>query len=168
MKKMIEAIYSLSKLTTSKLNKIRTDLSGIALTVIDELRSQEPERCVDVMIQENLSAYCDPTLITVVLQNLLSNAWKFTRKTSGAKIEFGTESKGRELIYFVKDNGAGFDSRYAAKLFRIFQRLHSESEFEGTGTGLAIVSKIIEKHCGKIWAEGEIGKGACFYFTLPQ
>ncbi|MEE9200614.1 MAG: ATP-binding protein, partial [Candidatus Brocadiales bacterium] len=125
-----------------------------------------PGRNVEFVVADGLMAYGDEGLLQLVLTNLLGNAWKFTGKIANPRIEFGkTEHEGK-TAYFVRDNGAGFDMSYADKLFGAFQRLHAHTEFEGTGIGLATVQRIINRHGGHVWAEGELGKGATFYFTL--
>jgi light-regulated signal transduction histidine kinase (bacteriophytochrome) len=108
----------------------------------------------------------DPHLLQIVLENLLGNAWKFTGKRADAVVEFGSEYVGDEICYYIRDNGAGFDMNYASKLFGVFQRLHPESEFQGTGIGLATVKRIVSRHGGRVWGVGEVGRGATFYFTL--
>jgi light-regulated signal transduction histidine kinase (bacteriophytochrome) len=145
---------------------MKIDVSKLSHSIVSELRNAEPERDVEVVITEGLSAFADLRLTEVVLSNLFENAWKFTSKTKDARIEFGAVQKDGKNIYYVKDNGAGFDQGYASKMFQPFQRLHSEKEFPGTGIGLTIVERIIESHGGRIWAEGEAGKGATVYFTL--
>jgi light-regulated signal transduction histidine kinase (bacteriophytochrome) len=121
---------------------------------------------VEVTIQEGLEGEGDPHLLTVVFANLFGNAWKFTAKRSAARIEFGATSSGGHLVYFVRDNGAGFDMAFASKLFGVFQRLHAVTEFEGSGVGLATVQRIISRHGGRVWGEGQVDGGATFYFTL--
>ena len=121
-----------------------------------------------VEIVEGLSARGDERLITIVLENLLGNAWKYTAKRQEAQIAFGQENKGNETVFYVRDNGAGFDMAYSGQLFVPFRRLHRDVEFEGTGIGLATVQRIISRHGGRIWAEAEVGKGATFYFTLGK
>jgi light-regulated signal transduction histidine kinase (bacteriophytochrome) len=123
---------------------------------------------VDVVIQEGLGGEGDPRLLTVVLDNLFGNAWKFTGRRDEARIEFGANSNGGHRTYFVRDNGAGFDMAFANKLFGVFQRLHAATEFEGTGIGLAIVQRVVHRHGGRVWAEGEINRGATFFFTLYE
>jgi light-regulated signal transduction histidine kinase (bacteriophytochrome) len=138
----------------------------LARAIADELRHAQPEREVTFVIQENLSATGDAHLLQMVLQHLLENSWKFTSKHPQATIEFGrTEVDGRPA-FFVRDDGAGFDMAYADKLFGAFQRLHTSSEFPGTGIGLATVQRIVHRHGGRIWAQGKVDEGAAFYFTL--
>jgi light-regulated signal transduction histidine kinase (bacteriophytochrome) len=121
---------------------------------------------VPAEIEPNVAAWGDPRLLRTVLDNLLGNAWKFTSKKDGARIEFGASSMGNERVYFLRDNGAGFDMAYVDKLFGIFQRLHTATDFEGNGVGLATVARLVRRHGGRVWAEGEVDKGASFYFTL--
>jgi signal transduction histidine kinase len=141
------------------------DISELALDVIAELRDAYPEREVQARVADGLTAGGDAHLIRLVLRNLLGNAWKFTARSEPAVIEVDGTGPDRQVIV-VRDNGAGFDMRYAAKLFDPFQRLHSTADFEGTGIGLAIVYRIVHRHGGRIWAEGEVGSGAAFFFTL--
>jgi light-regulated signal transduction histidine kinase (bacteriophytochrome) len=147
----------------------RVDLSALARSIGEELRQREPHRQVDWHVTEGAVVEGDPQLLHAVLENLLGNAWKFTSKQPHARIEFGGKEfleGGGKTIYFVLDNGVGFDMAYAGKLFGPFQRLHTLGEFEGTGVGLATAQRIIHRHGGRIWAEGEVGKGATFSFTL--
>jgi light-regulated signal transduction histidine kinase (bacteriophytochrome) len=141
------------------------DLSEMAERILEELKKSEPGRVVNTSVETGLSGYGDRRLLSIVLTNLLSNAWKFTGNTDKAEIRFGIDT---EKAFFVRDNGAGFDMAYADKLYGAFQRLHSVNEFEGTGIGLATVQRIINRHGGKVWAEGEVDKGASFYFALPE
>jgi light-regulated signal transduction histidine kinase (bacteriophytochrome) len=138
----------------------------LAATVIQDLRAAEPARTIDVKIQPGMRASADPRLLRIALNNLLGNAWKFTRSNPDAFIEFSMNSRDGESVYSVRDNGAGFDMDYAENLFTPFQRLHQATEFPGTGIGLAIVQRIIHRHGGRIWAEGKPGEGAAFHFTL--
>ena len=142
------------------------NLSELASDIAAQLRNTQPERTVTFVIQPGLRVVGDRGLLTVVLDNLLGNSWKFTSKEPQARIEFGMRPEGDQKVYFVKDNGAGFDMRYANKLFGAFQRLHDNSEFPGTGIGLANVQRVIHRHKGRIWAEGALGQGATFYFVL--
>lgn len=170
MNSMIETLLSLSRMTSRELTRERVDLTQIARELVDDLRAQEPARAIEFVIAPALRTTGDATLLRLVLQNLLGNAWKFTAKVTRARIEFGLREEDGRAVYYVKDNGAGFDMRFAEKLFGLFQRLHSANEFDGTGVGLATVQKIVRRHGGRIWAEaiaapGE-GHGATFYFTL--
>ncbi|MDO9268484.1 MAG: PAS domain S-box protein [Methylobacter sp.] len=166
MAALIDDMLKLSRITRSELKREDIDLSVIANEVIGELRKQEPSRTVQCTIQEGVTAWADARLLRIVLDNLLGNAWKFTSKKSDAHIEFGMQNRNDETVYFVRDNGAGFDMAYAEKLFGAFQRLHDTSEFAGTGIGLATAQRVIHRHGGHVCAEGEVGKGATFYFTL--
>jgi light-regulated signal transduction histidine kinase (bacteriophytochrome) len=134
--------------------------------VAADLSQRAPERPVEVQIAEGITAKADPGMIRIAFENLLENAFKYTGRVEQPRIEFGAIRNGVGLVYHVKDNGAGFDMRYADKLFSAFQRLHSDREFSGTGIGLATVQRIVHRHGGRIWAEGAVGSGATFYFTL--
>ena len=142
------------------------DLSSLAQMIASEIQQREPERQVEFVIAEGLVAKGDARLLRVVLENLLGNAWKFTAKHPRARIEFGVARRNGQREYFVRDDGVGFDMAYTDKLFGAFQRLHSVTEFEGTGIGLATVQRIIHRHGGRVWAEGAVGQGATFYFAL--
>ena len=166
MGELIDALLGLSRITRSEIYRENTNLSEMAKEFIEELQEAEPERQVEISITPELIANCDPRLLRAVLENLISNAWKFTGKKPIAKIEFGAIESDGEPAYFVRDNGAGFDKTYGDKLFGAFQRLHSSEDFKGIGIGLATVKRIIHRHGGSVWAEGEVDKGATFYFTL--
>ena len=166
MAQLIEAILSLSRLTRGEMKRSTVDLTDIVNSITSGLKLLHPDRKVEFVIAENVTANCDYAMLQIVLENLLRNACKFTGKHPSARIEFGVTEKDGKAVYFVKDDGAGFDMHYADKLFTAFQRLHTESEFKGIGIGLATVQRIIHRHGGEIWAEGEIEKGATFYFTL--
>lgn len=167
MAELIDDILALARVTRSDFVRGKADLGTIAKEVTERLARAAPERSVDVVVGDGLEAECDGRLVKIVLENLLGNAWKFTRNRAEAKIEIGVTGN-KPKTFFVRDNGAGFDMAYASKLFRTFQRLHSNKEFEGTGIGLATVLRVIRRHGGRIWAEGEVDKGATFYFTLEQ
>ena len=167
MGQIIDDLLQLSRLTRRGMHRQRVDLSDLARQVAEELAQQEPERQVEWVIAADVIATGDPHLLRVALENLLGNAWKFTSKHAEARIEFGVEEDKDQAVYFVRDDGAGFDMAYADKLFGAFQRLHGLAEFEGTGIGLATVQRIIHRHGGQVWAEGEVERGATFYFTLP-
>jgi light-regulated signal transduction histidine kinase (bacteriophytochrome) len=130
------------------------------------LASTEPDRNVQADVAEGMRVRGDATLLAIVLDNLFSNAWKYTSRSATAQIHFASQRQGADTVYFVRDNGAGFDMAFADKLFRPFQRLHSAQEYPGTGIGLATVARIIHRHGGRVWAEGQVGKGATFFFTL--
>ncbi len=167
MAQLIDDLLNLSRVTRAPLNPEPTSLSTVAQHIARELQQTEPNRIVEFAITPNIIANCDPRLMKVVLENLLNNAWKFTSKQELARIEFGTvDDPADGRVYFVRDNGAGFDMAYVNKLFGAFQRLHTSSEFPGIGIGLAIVQRIINRHGGRVWAEGELNKGAAFFFTL--
>jgi light-regulated signal transduction histidine kinase (bacteriophytochrome) len=167
MSELIDALLVLSRVTRVEIKRESVDLSGMAKAIAEELRRTQPERKADFLIAEGLTATGDLRLLRVVLENLIGNAWKFTSKQENARIELGLlkQSRGRPA-YFVRDNGSGFNMDNAGKLFNAFQRLHSAGEFPGTGIGLATVKRIIHRHGGCVWAEGEVDKGATFYFTL--
>jgi two-component system, NtrC family, sensor kinase len=165
MARLIDDLLALSRVTRSPLDRAEADISSIARGVASRLTKFWPDRQITVVVAEHVIGDCDHHLLTIAFENLLGNAWKFTGKRDDARIEVGVID-GDPPTYFVRDNGAGFDMSYASKLFGVFQRLHSSSEFEGTGIGLATVQRIIRRHGGRIWAEGAIGEGATFYFTL--
>ena len=167
---LIDDILGLSRVTRGSMERKRLDLGALAEEVAEELREARPERKVEFSARKGLEVWGDPTLLRVALVNLIGNAWKFTAKNPEARVEFGLSEglshRGRVPVYYVRDNGAGFDQAYAGKLFGAFQRLHGADEFEGTGIGLATVQRVVHRHGGRIWAEGEEGRGATFYFTL--
>lgn len=167
MAELIDDLLSLSQVTRSPMKSVPVDLSKLAQDIAAELQRTHPERRVNVTITSNLKVRGDPNLLQVVLENFLNNAWKFTSKREQAEIEFGSRDEDHGTIYFVRDNGAGFDMTYAGKLFGAFQRLHAMTEFPGTGVGLATVQRVIHRHGGRVWAEAEVDQGATFFFTLP-
>lgn len=167
MTQLIEDLLHLSRLTRAEVNRQDVDLTRIAGETIDDLRGRDPDRHVDVHIAEDLRADADPALLRSVLENLLSNAWKFTRRRDDARIEFGrTETDEHQQCFFLRDNGVGFDMSYADQLFQPFRRLHPQEDFPGTGVGLASVEHVIQRHGGVIWAQAAPDTGATFYFTL--
>jgi len=166
MGELIDGTLKLSRLTRSEMHHEPIDLSALAEEIANRLQETQPERRVKFVIGKELTANGDPQLLRVLLENLLGNAWKFTGKNPRAKIEFSVDRNNGKKAYFIRDNGAGFDMTYADKLFGAFQRLHEATDFPGTGIGLATVQRIINRHGGTIWAEGAVGKGATFYFTL--
>jgi PAS domain S-box-containing protein len=165
---LIDGLLSLARITRSELRREEVDMSRLARAAIERLETSEPERRIETSIREGLTIAGDSRLLTVLIENLVGNAWKFTREKAKARIEFTTEQHDGRPVFLVRDNGAGFDMAYASKLFGVFQRLHTTAEFEGTGIGLATVHRIIRRHGGRIWAEGVVGKGATFYFTLDE
>lgn len=166
MAMLIDDLLALSRVTRAEPRREPVNLSLLAELTVAQLERADPERKVDVVIADDLDAMADPKLMGVVIDNLIGNAWKFTSKVAGARIELACEQRDREIVYVVRDNGAGFDMAYQSKLFGVFQRLHPATEFPGTGVGLATVKRIVERHGGRIWAESEVGKGAAFFFTL--
>ena len=165
---LIEGLLTLSRVTRKDLQRVEIPLHDVAARVHRRLQESEPERQVDVAIQSPIVAFGDLQLLESVLENLLGNAWKFSAEESAARISVGVDESGATPVYFVQDNGAGFNMEYASKLFAPFQRLHSEREFPGTGIGLATVQRIIHRHGGQIWAESHPGNGATFSFTLSS
>jgi PAS domain S-box-containing protein len=166
MGNLIDDLLALAQVTRSDMRRGRVDLSALARSVIDRLGKSSPERKVEILIADNLVAQGDSRLLSVALENLIGNAWKFTSKEPSARIEFGAGEKDGSPVYFVRDNGVGFDMDYAGKLFGVFQRLHPTEEFEGTGIGLATVRRVLSRHGGSVWAEAKVGEGATFHFTL--
>lgn len=166
MELLIDDLLELSRVVRQPLDRAECDLSRLAEEVVAELRAAAPDRAAEVRIEPGLRAVGDDRLLRLVLQNLLGNSWKFTSKRARALIEFGAEP-GTEPVYFVRDDGAGFDMEYGKKLFGVFERAHSLAEFPGTGVGLAIVHRIVQRHGGRVWGEGAVGAGATFRFTLP-
>ncbi|MEY3251564.1 MAG: hypothetical protein RL227_537 [Pseudomonadota bacterium] len=169
MNLMIDALLALARLSQQPLSRQRVNLSQLAGYVVDDLRRGTNERLVEADIEAGLSVTGDPTLLRLVLENLLGNAWKYTAKTASPRIEMHRESTigSPTLSFVVRDNGAGFDMRSADRLFGLFQRLHSASDFPGHGVGLASVRRIVERHGGRVWAESEPGRGATFHVELP-
>jgi light-regulated signal transduction histidine kinase (bacteriophytochrome) len=166
MAQLIDDLLNLSRVTRADMKMEAVDLSAMARTVAQELQTTEPERAAEFEIQPGMTAQGDPRLLRVVLNNLLGNAWKYSGTRPHTRIEVGQREQNGQVPYFVRDNGVGFDMAYADKLFGVFQRLHSGSEFPGTGIGLATVQRIIHRHGGRIWADGAVGQGATFYFTF--
>jgi light-regulated signal transduction histidine kinase (bacteriophytochrome) len=167
MGQLIDDLLGFSRLGKLPVNFQQVDMKALVSQVIDEQLMFADKNKIEFRIGTLDPAMCDSTLMRHVLSNLVSNAIKYSGKKEKSYIEIGSEEKADEIIYFVKDNGSGFDMQYADKLFGVFQRLHKMSDFEGTGVGLAIVHRIILKHGGKVWAESEVDKGATFYFSLP-
>jgi signal transduction histidine kinase len=171
MGQLIDDLLTISRVTRHSLKPVPVDLSAMALELIEEFRAGDPGRTVRIEVAPGLTARADATLARILLQNLLGNAWKFTRRTPDAQITFaldGTVTAHQCPTFMVRDNGAGFDMTYAKKLFGAFQRLHTTSEFEGTGIGLATVRRVVQRHGGAVWGEGAVGNGATFWFTLER
>jgi signal transduction histidine kinase len=168
MSRLIDDLLNLSHATSTPLRRRAVNLTEMAEKIVSELQAGEPERQAEIHLQENANVVADEGLMSLVLENLLRNAWKYTSKRQDAKIEFGYRNEGAEIVYFVSDNGVGFSPQFVDMLFRPFQRLHPKSEFPGTGVGLATVQRIIARHGGKVWARGEMNKGAEFAFTVPN
>ncbi|GEM_PF-2243371 len=168
MAELIDDLLELSRLSRVSLHLSNINLSEIAQEIFNDLREADPERKIEVVVGENIMAQADPTLIRMVLDNLIRNAWKFTGKRAQPRIEFNVSLHESSRAFFVRDNGAGFDMAYAGQLFQPFTRLHSMESFSGTGIGLATVHRVMQRHQGKIWAEAQIEQGATFYFTLPE
>ncbi|HYX36589.1 MAG TPA: PAS domain-containing protein [Oligoflexus sp.] len=168
MGRIIDDLLNLSKLTRTQMRRERVPLSEMVHKIVEEFKSTDKDRHVTMTVQDNLYVVGDTSLIRIAIENLLSNAWKFTSKKAVGQIDFGAESLDGETVFYIKDNGAGFNMEYGSKLFGAFQRLHQAHEFSGTGIGLATVRRIIHRHGGRIWAESQVDQGAKFLFTLPD
>ena len=166
---LIDDLLSLSKIVRAPMHRAPVDLSTMSREVLTLIRDREPNRQADLIIEDGITAYGDAGLLRIVLENLFANAWKFSSRREVTRIEFGTrmETDGR-AVYFVKDNGAGFDSTRAKKLFTPFQRFHTQEDFKGTGVGLATVRRVIHRHGGAIWADAQVDQGATFSFSIPS
>jgi light-regulated signal transduction histidine kinase (bacteriophytochrome) len=167
MGQLIEDLLNFARIGRAEMNRSIIDMKAVAESVTETLRQDNPGRAVRVTVSPLPAARGDPALLRQVWVNLVANAFKFTRHRPEGVIEIGSYAREGENVYFVRDNGEGFDPQYAEKLFGVFQRLHSESEFEGTGIGLAIVQRVIQRHRGRVWAEGKPSAGAMFYFSMP-
>ena len=168
MGQLIDDILKLSRITRNEMTQEEVDLSQLVREILNELQETDPEREVTLALQPKLITLGDKQLLKVMLTNLCSNAWKLTSKKEHAIIEFGCSDGEDQPIFYIRDNGAGFDMIYADKLFGTFQRLHPMNEFEGTGIGLATVKRIVNRHGGRVWAESQIDQGAIFYFTIGE
>ena len=168
MNELIEGLLQLAQVSHHTLRNEEVDLSSVAQEVIQRLREREPARSVRFVCPPSLTVRGDGRFLRIVMHNLLENAWKYTSRTVDAQIEFGCESDGERTIFFVKDNGAGFDMQFAEHLFEPFQRLHSATEFAGAGIGLATVARVVQRHGGRIWARAAPEEGATFFFTLAH
>jgi light-regulated signal transduction histidine kinase (bacteriophytochrome) len=166
MANLIDDLLKLSRISRQKMERESVDLSALVRDAAEDLSGAEPERRVEWVIATQVTVHGDRGLLQVAVQNLIANAWKYSSKQESARIEFGIIERYGKPAYFVRDNGAGFDMAYANKLFEAFQRLHSLGDFPGTGIGLATVKRIIHRHGGEVRAEGKVGEGAMFYFTL--
>jgi signal transduction histidine kinase len=167
MSELIDALLVLSRISRHTLHREIVDVSAVAESIVQEFRQKDPSRAVEVSVEPNMSVHGDRRLIADLFENLISNAWKFTAKTPTPRIEIGQSQQGSMATLYVRDNGAGFDMAFEQKLFKPFQRLHGPAEFEGSGVGLATVARIVDRHGGRIWAEGKPNSGAVFYFTMP-
>ena len=166
MGRLIDGLLNLSRVTRAEMHRETVNLSDLVEGIAEGLKQSHPERGVEFVIEGGLVVEGDRRLLKLVLENVIDNAWKFTRKQARARIEFGVTVYEDNRAYFVRDDGVGFDMAHAARLFGVFQRLHGADEFEGTGIGLATVARIVRRHGGWVWAEGEVGRGAAIYFTL--
>lgn len=168
MGQLIDDLLEFSRLGKQEVTKRSLDMNELVGSIITELKSQEEDRIIEFNIKFLEKAKADRGMLKQVMTNMISNAIKYSRKKNQSVIEIGSYKDSDDHVYYIKDNGAGFDMAYYDKLFGVFQRLHSSSEFEGTGVGLAIVQRIVAKHAGKVWAEGKVGEGATFYVSLPN
>jgi signal transduction histidine kinase len=169
MGELIEGMLSLGRVVEADMRRVQVDLTALAHDVAREIRAAAPTNTVELVVHDDLRATGDPVLLRAVMANLLGNAWKFTARRRDARVEVGRQEAGESPpVFYVRDNGAGFDMQYADKLFGAFQRLHRQDEFPGTGVGLATVERIVSRHGGRIWAEGRPGEGATFFFSIPE
>lgn len=168
MGELIDALLSLAKIGRTDMQRVQVDVSELVQSLVPEIVAAQPDHQVDIRVQEGVDAYADPRLLRIALYNLLDNAWKFTRKSRNARVVVGAHSREGLTTYFVRDNGAGFEPLHAGRMFEAFERLHRHKEFSGTGIGLAIVQRVVQRHGGTIWAESQPGEGATFNFTLPR
>jgi light-regulated signal transduction histidine kinase (bacteriophytochrome) len=168
MSQLIDDVLHLSKVSRAELRQQEVDLSALATAILERLRESEADRVMETRVRPGVTVTGDGRLLRIALANLLENAWKFTARVPAGRIEFGMTTAAGEPTYFVRDNGAGFDMAYADRLFGPFQRLHLASEFPGSGIGLATVQRIIHRLGGRVWAEGLVGQGATFSFTLGR
>jgi light-regulated signal transduction histidine kinase (bacteriophytochrome) len=168
MARLINDLLGLARIGRAELVKSPADLAVIFRATAEMLRREQPDRQVELIVPSTAPVFGDPRLLAVVIENLLGNAWKFTAKADLPRIELGQTVEAGRTVNFVRDNGVGFDMAYSEKLFAVFQRLHTVGEFDGLGIGLATVQRIILRHGGRIWAHGEVGRGATFYFTLQD
>jgi signal transduction histidine kinase len=167
MAELIEDIMILSRITRAEMQRTAVDMSAAANEIVADLSESDPHRSVEVEVQSGLVADGDPKLLRIAIANLLGNAWKFTAREPRPRIEFGAlPGENGERVFYVRDNGTGFDMRHAERLFGPFQRLHTEAEFPGTGVGLATVQRVVRRHGGRIWAQSAVSHGAAFYFTV--
>ncbi len=167
MSQLVKALLGLSRASRYEIIKDEVDLSEMVKQIVDELMELHPDQNVNVEIESNMEVYADASLLRVVMNNLLSNAWKFTSKSPAAVIKVGKTTNDREPAIYVQDNGVGFNEQNADKLYLTFQRMHGGDEFQGSGIGLATVKRIIQRHAGRVWAKSRPGEGATFYFSLP-
>jgi light-regulated signal transduction histidine kinase (bacteriophytochrome) len=168
MGKLIDNLLQFSKTGRVEMRRTQLDMNEIVKDSVESVRKDSPDRTIDWIVGKLPSIFGDDATLRLVWINLLSNAVKFTRTRENASIEIGAKDEAKEVIFFIKDNGVGFDMKYAQKLFGVFQRLHPTEEFEGTGIGLANVNRIVIRHGGRMWAEAELNKGATFYFSIPK
>ncbi len=166
MGQLIDDLLLLSRVTRQEMNRTLVNLSSLAQDIVTMLHQSNHDRPVDMIIEPNLYVQGDENLLRLVLENLLGNAWKFTGKQDNARIELGKIIDTDGVVYFVRDNGVGFDMKYSSQLFKAFHRLHTDMEFDGSGVGLATVQRVIQRHGGEIWAKGAVNQGATFYFTI--
>ena len=168
MAHLIDDLLRLSRVGRAEFRRQTVDVTSLAREILAQLGRAHPERSVELSVQQGMQADADRRLLTIVFENLLANAWKFTSKRPDAKLECGMSTTAEGYAFYVRDNGAGFDPAYASKLFVPFQRLHREADFEGTGIGLAIVERVVRRHGGRIWFDAKPDQGATFWFTLES